>query len=180
MTDSATENDDAFVSLLTEHQLAIRCYVSSLLPGDSGSPDVLQQANITLWKKRSDFEIGTNFKAWAFAVARFEVLNYRKRQARDSRLLFSDELEEIVAAEMETQVDDFEERRLLLQGCLLKLRPKDRELIHRRYFSAKTLKDFADETGRSHGGLKVTLHRLRNVLKRCIETQLTPREEVAN
>src|SRR6056297_1174929 len=105
------ENESTFVALLTEHQSAIRFYVASLLPGDSRAADVAQQANIKIWEKRGDFEIGTNFKAWAFAVARFEVLNFRKKEARDSRLHFSEELEEIMASELETVSDDFDLRR---------------------------------------------------------------------
>ncbi|PWG73383.1 RNA polymerase subunit sigma-24, partial [Enterococcus hirae] len=71
------EQDEAIVALLTEHQSALRLYVASLLPGESSTPDVAQQANATIWKKRDDFEIGTNFKAWAFSIARYEVLNFR-------------------------------------------------------------------------------------------------------
>lgn len=166
------EDDGAFVALLTEHQLAIRYYVASLLPGDPSAPDVTQQANTTIWQKRNDFEIGTNFKAWAFAIARFEVLNYRKQQARDSRLTFSDELEEIIASEIEGESDDFERHHAALRLCLQKLKPMDRDLIYHRYFRKEPLADFAAKTGRSVGGLKVTLHRLRRNLRRCIERRL--------
>jgi DNA-directed RNA polymerase specialized sigma24 family protein len=51
--------------------------------------------------------------------------------------------------------------------------PQDRELLLHRYTaSAGTLDDFAQRMGRSVGGLKVTLHRLRNALLGCIEKQL--------
>ncbi|MEM6278217.1 MAG: sigma factor, partial [Verrucomicrobiota bacterium] len=89
--------EDEFVALLTSHQSAVRFYVASLLPGEARAADVAQQANITIWNKRADFEPGTNFKAWAFSIARYEVLNFRKKEARDARLQFSDELEEIIA-----------------------------------------------------------------------------------
>lgn len=69
------EKDSRIVALLTEHQLPLRHYVQSLLPGDSSAADVTQLTNTTLWQKREEFELGTNFKAWAFAIARYEVLN---------------------------------------------------------------------------------------------------------
>ena len=53
---------------------------------------MVQQTNAKLWEKRTEFELGTNFQAWSSAIARYEVLNYRKKQARDARLTFSDEL----------------------------------------------------------------------------------------
>jgi RNA polymerase sigma-70 factor (ECF subfamily) len=56
---------------------------------------------------------------------------------------------------------------------LEKLRQQDRELLLHRYTaSAGTLDEFAERVGRSVGGLKVTLHRLRNALLGCIEKQL--------
>lgn len=167
------ENHDDFVALLTEIQMPLRLYVQSLMPGDSAAHDVVQQANATLWKKREDFTLGTNFKAWAFSVARYEVLNYRKQQARDSRLVFGEELEQIIAEDLSERDDDTEQRHEALKGCLEKLRQQDRELLLHRYTaSAGTLDEFAERVGRSVGGLKVTLHRLRNALLGCIEKQL--------
>ena len=104
------DKESQVVALLTEVQLPLRLYVQSLLPGDSAARDVAQHANSTIWKKRGDFEIGTNFKAWAFAVARYEVLNYRKQQARDARLVFSEELEVTFAEELTDHGDDLEKR----------------------------------------------------------------------
>ncbi|MCB9875929.1 MAG: RNA polymerase subunit sigma-24, partial [Planctomycetaceae bacterium] len=88
------DRDSRFVNELTTNQLSLSLYVRSLLPGDSAAHDVAQQANAKIWEKRGEFELGTNFKAWAFSIARYEVLNYRKRQSRDARLVFSDDLEQ--------------------------------------------------------------------------------------
>ena len=168
--------ESEFVAQLTEVQLPLRLYVQSLLPGDSSAHDVAQQANATLWQKRADFTPGTNFKAWAFAVARFEVLNYRKQQARDARLVFSEDLEETFASELAEQPDDLDQRHEALRLCLEKLRPQDRELLLHRYSRPGTLDEFAAQCGRSVGGLKVTLHRLRGALQGCIEKQLQATE----
>jgi len=171
MDDSPQEID--FVAQLTEIQLLLRLYVHSLLPGDAGAHDVVQQANATLWRKRDEFAPGTNFKAWTFSVARYEVLNHRKQQARDSWMLFGEELEQILADDLVERTDDTERRHEALQGCLKKLRQEDRELlIHRYTATAGSLDDFAQRIGRSVGGVKVTLHRLRNVLLACIEKQM--------
>ena len=175
MNDSPQETE--FVAQLTEIQLALRLYVQSLLPGDAAAHDVVQQANVTLWRKRDEFAPGTNFKAWAFSVARYEVLNHRKQQARDSRLVFDEKLEQVFANDLMDREDDTERRHEALRGCLEKLRQQDRELLMHRYTAtAGTLDDFAQRMGRSVGGLKVTLHRLRNALLDCIEKQLATKE----
>jgi RNA polymerase sigma-70 factor (ECF subfamily) len=173
-----TDHESQIVALLTDIQLPLRHYVQSLLPGDSHAHDVAQQTNATLWKKRADFEPGTNFKAWAFSIARYEVLNYRKQQARDARLglQFSDELEEVMAQELADEKENFDERQAALKSCLDKLRPADKQLILHRYFKNETLQAFAAQVGRSVGSLKVTLHRLRGNLQACIERNLAHRE----
>ncbi len=172
------EREAHIVALLTGFQTALLLYVRSLLPGDPGAKDVAQQANATLWQKRDDFALGTNFKAWAFSVARYEVLNYRKRQARDARLVFSEELEETFAEELSARDDGAEQQHQALKRCLEKLRPQDRELLMHRYAKAGTLSEFAAQAGRSVGGLKVTLHRLRNALLECMQRQSNAREEL--
>ncbi|MBT5903002.1 MAG: sigma-70 family RNA polymerase sigma factor [Opitutaceae bacterium] len=173
---NGNENESAFVEQLTELQLVLRIYVQSLLPGDSAAHDVTQQANSTIWRKRGDFEIGTNFKAWAFSIARYEVLNHRKQQARTARFGFSEELNDTIAEEMTTRTSDMELRHEALRGCLEGLKSKDRELLLHRYNSSATLKDYSARTGRSVGGLKVTLYRLRSVLLDCISNRLQTEE----
>lgn len=166
------ERDAEFVALLTEHQSSLRYYVASLLPGESASADVVQAANATIWKKRDQFQIGTNFKAWIFAISRYEVLNFRKKQVRDRRFVFNDELIDVFAAEMPQLTDDLDDRVVTLRTCIAKLRPVEQELIRHRYFEQTPLQEVAEIVDRSVGGLKVTLHRVRTKLQRCIEINL--------
>ena len=172
MPKNENERESQIVAQLTEIQLPLRLYVQSLLPGDPAARDVAQHANATIWRKRGDFALGTNFKARVFSIARFEVLNYRKQQARDARLVFSEKLEETFAAELADSGEDFERRQEALKNCLTRLRPKDRDLLLHRYSSTGTLQDYSERTGQSVGGLKVTLHRLRNALLDCIQKKL--------
>ncbi len=173
----AQTQDAAIVSLLTQNQSALRLYVESLMPGDSHGDDVAQETNTIIWEKRGDFEIGTNFKAWAFSIARFQVRKYRFKQAKDARLVFCEELEEMIAEEMTDQLDDLSEHHVALQACLQKLKPVDRDLINHRYFKKTSLKEYAAKVGRSIGGLKVTLHRIRNRLLICVEKRIALAKE---
>lgn len=169
---SSPERDAQIVSLLTEVQLQLNLYVRSLLPGNSMAKDVAQQANVKIWEKRNDFELGTNFKAWAFTIARYEVLNFRKRHAREAKLMFSPDLQETIADDLLSSSTDPHEMHQALRGCLALLKPKEKQLLLHRYATQSTLAEFAERVGRSVGGLKVTLHRLRNKLLDCILRKL--------
>jgi RNA polymerase sigma-70 factor (ECF subfamily) len=172
MESSSTDSDSDFVALLTSHQQALRLYAASLMAGAPESADVAQQANTTIWKKRADFVPGSNFKAWIFAIVRFEVMDFRKNVAKDARLVFSDELEERFADELPAFANELDARSAALRGCLESLKPAQRELIRHRYTLGTPLKDYAKQIGRSADGLKVTLHRLRSSLATCIERKL--------
>ncbi|RYD41881.1 MAG: sigma-70 family RNA polymerase sigma factor [Verrucomicrobiaceae bacterium] len=167
--DSASEE---FVSELTSHQTSMLAYIRSLAPGGSGARDLLQEVNITLWQKRDTFELGTNFKAWAFQTIRYHMLNHRRRLVSQGWLLFDDDLIERLSPEFEAEPAELEDRHLALRGCLQRLRPQDRELLHHRYATSGSLEEYASRTNRSAGTLKAILFNLRAALKRCIERQV--------
>ena len=72
--------------------------------------------------------------------------------------------------------DDLLERHAALKECLKLLKPESRELLLLRYGSRETLASFSSRVGRSLGGLRVTLHRLRRELAECIERRLLTEE----
>ena len=174
MTEKPSEDpaSEEFVRELTNHQTTMLAYIRSLAPGNSGARDLLQEVNITLWQKRGSFELGTNFKAWAFQTIRYHMLNHRRRLVSKGWLVFDDDLIERMSPGFENAPEELEERHLALRKCLLKLRPQDRELLNHRYGTSGSLQEFADRTRRSAGTLKAVLFNLRAALKRCIEREL--------
>ena len=162
-----------FVSELTNCQGVLQSFIASLMPGHPDTADVLQETNLILWEKMDEFEPGTNFRAWAFAIARFKVLNHLKKCRNSKLLLFDDELLERIceaAAERSPQTHDAKVH--ALTHCLEDLRPKDRELVHARYHSPQSLEHYASQIGRPVASLYVTLGRLRTILRRCIQSRL--------
>ncbi|MCU0777800.1 MAG: sigma-70 family RNA polymerase sigma factor [Akkermansiaceae bacterium] len=169
---SGDPGSEEFVKELTNHQTSMLAYIRSLAPGNSGARDLLQEVNITLWQRRESYELGTNFKAWAFQTIRYHMLNHRRRLISQGWLVFDDDLIQRMAPGFENEPDELEERHIALRKCLLRLRPQDRELIHHRYATAGSLQEYADKTHRSAGTLKAILFNLRAALKRCIEREL--------
>lgn len=164
-------NDDVVVTQLTAHQSELLVYIQSLMPGDTGANDVLQRSNLVIWKKRGQFKKGSDFRAWAFSVAYWEVKAYRKECVRKSWLVVDDSLVDQLTRTMSETVDEnpMHELRTDLELCMQKLEDSDRELVTHRYFSDKPLKDYAAEVGRPVTSVKMSLCRIRAALKRCIE-----------
>ena len=69
---TAFQGTSDFVRLLTQHQRDMYLYIRSLLPDRHEADDVLQEVNLVLWDKRAQFRIDSNFRAWAFQIARIQ------------------------------------------------------------------------------------------------------------
>ena len=163
---------DEFIALLTKNQDILLSFIRSSVGDLATAKDILQEVNIILWKKSSRFEIGSNFKAWALKIARFQILgNYRDKQR--SRLVFDDDLITQFAAEAEQVDDDWENQQRLqaLAICLKKLPTKQRELLEHRYNSEHTINDLAETLKSSASRLKMILLRARKSLRDCILSQ---------
>ncbi len=174
-TTVSTENPQSladFVGLLTRHQPDLLAFIISLMPGDPDVSDVLQKSNLVLWNKRALFEEGTSFRAWAFSIARFEVLNHLKKQRRSRPVLLDHDLLETLANEAPAELDSNDRRLGALESCLASLRPQDRELLEHRYHSGLGLHEYAERAGRSVSSLSVTLNRLRTALRQCVARRL--------
>ncbi|MEP4078662.1 sigma-70 family RNA polymerase sigma factor [Haloferula sp.] len=163
-----------FVALLTNNQEAIRTYIISQVPGSPDVRDILQEVNIVLWENMSQFELGTNFCAWARKVAFYQILNHRKKMKRNGFVVFDEELTKTLAAEIEDHGPGaLEAKRDALKVCLSKLSADNRDLLEARYRSTRgDLEELSTKIGRSRASLRVSLVRVRASLKRCIESRL--------
>jgi len=170
--------DDDFEVLLASEQNRLRRVIRSVVLCGAATADILQRANLIAWEKRTEFGEGTNFRGWINAIVRYEILAHRRDKARKRETMLSKETEELLFV-----TDDRFEKKLeieahALRDCLKVLRERDRALLRERYSGEKTLRAYAEKTGRSEAGLRVTLHRLRQTLKKCVESRMTKKYNV--
>ena len=165
----APDIEETFVQLMVGHQAALHAFVLALLPGNPEADDVVQEVNASLWKKRGEFAMGTNFKAWMFSVAKFKVMTLWRDQKRCKVWAVPEETLNLLiedAAEVCFEAED--PRHAALRQCIHELRPHDRGLILRRYFEGYSLDQVAREVGRKAENLKGSLHRIRLALRACV------------
>ena len=158
---------DEFVGLMTEHQGRLFGYILSLLADPDAANDVLQETNMVLWRDSAEFKLGTNFKAWAFRVAHFQVMAWRQRQIRD-RLVFEDDLLQVLTFSAGETDEAFEARQDRLTDCIDKLAPNHREMVRRRYAEGTPLQSIAQERGMTANAVMQALFRIRQSLMQCV------------
>jgi RNA polymerase sigma-70 factor (ECF subfamily) len=166
------EREERFLQLFLAHERRIFAFLLALVPVWSDAEDLLQETSVVMWRKLDEFEPGTDFAAWALSIARYQVLNYRKKQRRD-RVLFSDQALEMLAEQMATLSRGADARRDALENCLKKLNPRDRELVQLRYQPGATTQKVAEHVGRSIQAVYKSLNRIHGQLLSCIRRTLS-------
>lgn len=162
--------DEAFVQLLTAEQLKLLHYIARLLGNPNEAQNILQETNLVLWRKSSDFCPGTNFSAWARNVAYWQVRAYVRDRQRD-RHVFSEELMQQLAKREEDE--EFEpEMRIALRHCLSEVSPSNLDMLRQRYEGGLSIQDLALNVGKTPTSVKVGLLRMRRALMKCIERKI--------
>ncbi len=170
--------NDEFLALVEAHQGSIYAFVLSLMADPHAARDVQQEVNLVLWRKSREFTLGTNFRAWAFRIARLQVLAHRKKSTRDSqRLLFDDHLLESIASQAEEAGDRYEERSIALQSCLKNLPERQRAVVIKRYLHSVSVAQIATELRMKANAVSQLLHRSRQALAECISNTITTPSE---
>jgi RNA polymerase sigma-70 factor, ECF subfamily len=157
-----------FVALLTRYSRRIYSFIRSLVPNRTDAEDLLQDVSTTLWEKYGTFRRGSDFRAWAFQIAHYKVLNFRQRQAHRPQLIAVEIIAKLAGDRLLLD-DSLEARSRALADCYQRLSPEDRELLDLRYVEAATVPAVAAQTGRSVDYVYKALRRIHGALYRCID-----------
>lgn len=158
------------LQLFVRHQPRIKGFILSLLPDFAAAEDVLQETFLVVQRKAEDFDLTTNFLAWAFRIARFQVMKANTAHQRQVERLSDEVLESLADS---APVEPWDDRRLaLLPLCLDKLTPQSRQIIELFYRDEHKPQEIAQRLSWTPAAVSVTLSRARKALRECIEHQL--------
>ena len=160
----------AFIPLIMSSQRELKTYIFSIHPHAEDLDDLFQETSLKLWQVFAEFDAQRPFLPWALRIAYFQVLRFRKDRSRD-RLYFSDELVELLAAELPEsgQVDVV---RNCLDDCLEKLSPRAREVLLSRYSQKTNIAAVAEKSKQSVHALYRILEKSRSQVVTCLQRQL--------
>ncbi|WP_052572717.1 sigma-70 family RNA polymerase sigma factor [Haloferula sp. BvORR071] len=157
-----------FEALLIAHQHRIYFFIRAMVFNPDDARDVLQDVNALIIRKRERFAAGTDFKSWAFAIARFECLTYLRRYEARRKVPVDSGLLEHLAEGAEDRADDTDAWLEALAECRKLLPDEGAQLLQLRYQARVPLEEIATRWKTTEGALKQKLFRIRNQLKNCI------------
>ncbi len=156
---------------------ALQRFLFSLVANDSVAEDLLQETMLRLWKKRADFEPGSNFRAWSFQMAYNVARSYRRKAARKNEIsLPSESLLESLWLKEQESVPLWETQIKHLPHCLSRLPLSQRDLVVRRYVGKHSVQELAKEQGMTPNAMSQFLYRIKQALQRCVEAQIQTME----
>lgn len=167
---------ERFLRLLMANQHYIHAYILTFVPNWVDADDLLQEATAVMWRKFAQLKSDNEFSSWAISIARYEILNYRRKN-RNSKIQFNDELLEILHKKVQ-QTDHKNDYLQALQLCLSKLNATDRRVVMLRYEEDVTIKQLGEKIGRSAQGIYKTMSRIHDLLLQCVRRTLVSEEVI--
>ena len=155
--------------LFVKHQSVVKAYILSLLPSLTDAEDVLQETFLTVSAKAASFEPGTNFIGWACTIARFKVLEARRR-LNDPRALTDEAIEAL--AEDVPEPMFFDEQISAIRSCLDRLAPRAKQIVWLRYHGGLSCDEVGRQVGWGAAAVRVALAKARTALRTCVQFQL--------
>jgi RNA polymerase sigma-70 factor (ECF subfamily) len=168
-------SEEEFVALTVRYERRVRLFIATQHPERRFVDEIVQDAWLVAWKKLNTFrytreEPDEEFVRWLCTIARYEVLKYRRKSP--PRLVLDEKIIDKLTALQFDEADYFEARHDALSVCIENLRPRDKELIRRRYEENVSVHDLASCIGRSADAVYKSLNRIRTSLLACIERTL--------
>ena len=144
-------------------------FILSLTGNYEQARDILQETNLVIVKKLKSFELGTSFRAWAFTIARFQVMAYRKKISRD-KLVFSDTAFNDISSDYEDfHKREIEQKYLILDECIEKLPEKQQAAVKGKYIQGHSLKVISESIDSNENSVSQILFRARKNLIECVD-----------
>lgn len=164
----------AFETVIRAFEGPLRAWCVAHCPPGGDADDVAQRTFLEVFRGLSGFRPGTDFRAWLFTVARFQMQaeTTRLRRLADYHRRYAP-LALVDALERRARTDGNADRKLdHLKHCLQDLEAPTRSLLAQRYDEGLPLEEIARRADRSVGAIKKSLFLLRAKLLDCVRGRL--------
>lgn len=171
-TPPPSPNHESFVRALTKHERIIRGYIRGAgISRPEDVDEITQEVSLIAWQKFDQLRDVEEFPRWACVIARYRVLEFRRKRFRD-RLVLNEKVFDLLMEEALEETGQQEARLRHLENCLTELPPNSRALVHAAYEPGASVDELAQAAGKKANALYQQLWRIRQTLRKCVESSL--------
>ena len=161
----------AFEPLLDAHLQHLRAFVALKLPASHLVDEIVHEAFVFAFRNIATFEIGTSFRAWLRAIAwnlcRAEIQRFSRERVNQSRY----QQVRLIECEEDAGNPYVSREAEYLEECMQSLPETMQKLLTMKYTNGCTSEEIAGVFQRTVEWVRVTLFRVRNQLRECIENK---------
>ena len=134
--------------------------------------DLVQQVAYAAALRFDEYDPERPFIPWALGIAKYKVLEYRRKTNSD-RLMFGEAaLDRIRNAYGQMSDQSIADRQLAVQRCIAKLPPRARAVLEMRYMQDIKPGRIAERIGATANAVSLLLSRTRKALGQCVKQNL--------
>ncbi|MCB1064860.1 MAG: sigma-70 family RNA polymerase sigma factor [Verrucomicrobiae bacterium] len=174
--DARNGNPEAFEPVVRRFERPLRAWLATQAPPGVDVDDIAQRSFIAAYDRLSDYEPGTNFSAWLFTIARYQLRTEttRLRRVADYHTRYAPDLllRELERREETQTPEEITERLEHLKACLSKVDDNLKKFLTWRYEEEIPLEEMATRSHRSVAAVKKVLWKLRRSLHDCITQRM--------
>ena len=167
------EDQEKLMRMAFSYQDSLEAYANAILNDWTLSKDAVQEAFIRASVKWE--EIDENFLfAWLKKVTRDKAKDLIRREQKHSRI--RDAIDKIVDQHFDVHLNEklhekYQVRKLVLEGCMQKLRPESLKAMVGFYKERQSCEAIALDMDRSVNAVRILLHRSRETVRKCVKSR---------
>lgn len=161
-----------FTRLWMQAQPVVVSMLTLRLRDRAAVDDLTQEVALAALQGFSEFDATRSFTAWTTGIAQHKAVDWLRRNGA-RKLVITDEEALATLTAVGAELDrELSERELALHGCVEVLAGRGRDVVRLHYAEGLPLADIAERLGLSLANVKVTLYRIREALRACVEKRL--------
>jgi len=167
---------EAFAYVVRSQQSRVRAYLGRFLCHSDTVDDIAQETFLGAFRNLQAYDGDSSFCAWLLGIAKNQALNYLRQEAR--RLKREQKALDLALAEGAAEQaagESAENSDLLLaalQQCLKVLPNVSSQLVRGFYFEGRNAGQIGKALGRSENAVRLLLFRVRQQLRKCVDTRM--------
>ncbi len=166
---------DAALREFIRNRSTLMAFILSIVRNFDFAEEVLQEVAVVVCNQWRDFKPGTNFTAWAAAIARNKIYNLSRVPRREIALA----PEAVAGIERATASESDPGWLDALRACLDDSPARVRNVLKLRYWRGLSGAQIARRIKSTEAAVHMALSRARAALARCIQIRLAAGEDAA-